>query len=304
MLLPLEGAASASRAEYSGMAWYGETLVLLPQYPSRFSRSGDGALLGIAKADILAYLDGKSTEPLKPRSIPLQAGGIASRLRGFEGFESIAFAGERVFLTIETSPGKKMLGYLISGTVAPDLASITLDPDRLAEIQPQADFSNQSDEALLVWGERIFTFYEANGAKANPSPVAHIFDFSLQPQGTLPIPNLEYRLTDVTPPDAQGRFWAINYFFPGDTHLLSLSDPLAEKYGKGPTHARSAVVERLVELQLSPDRISLNGTPPIQLELLGDGSARNWEGIAPLDGRGFLLVTDTHPETLLGFVGR
>ena len=35
---------------------------------------------------------------------------------------------------------------------------------------------------------------------------------------------------------------------------------------------------------------------------LGVGVARNWEGIARLEGRGFLLVTDQFPDTILAFV--
>jgi len=40
------------------------------------------------------------------------------------------------------------------------------------------------------------------------------------------------------------------------------------------------------------------------LKLADDGQSRNWEGIAMLDQRGFLLVTDQHPNTILAFVGR
>ena len=39
---------------------------------------------------------------------------------------------------------------------------------------------------------------------------------------------------------------------------------------------------------------------PIQLEL--GLLPRNWEGIVRLDNRGFLLVTDQYPVTILAFV--
>jgi hypothetical protein len=42
--------------------------------------------------------------------------------------------------------------------------------------------------------------------------------------------------------------------------------------------------------------------PPIQLELIDDLHPRNWEGLVRLDPHGFLLATDTYPETLLAFV--
>jgi hypothetical protein len=57
-----------------------------------------------------------------------------------------------------------------------------------------------------------------------------------------------------------------------------------------------------VELQYATDGITLTKTPPIQLQLEFRSAPRNWEGLARLDGLGFLLVTDKFPETLFGFV--
>jgi hypothetical protein len=95
----------------------------------------------------------------------------------------------------------------------------------------------------------------------------------------------------------------INYFYPGDEDLKSTLDPIAEEFGQGLTHSGSEIVERLVEFQYRPEGIEFSGSAPIQLQRRGDGEARNWEGIARLDDLGFLLVTDEHPETILGFVG-
>ena len=298
--IPLAGPASESRSEISGMAWYHDTLILLPQYPSRFG-SGDGAVFGLAKDDILAYLDGSSSQPLSPVEIPF----IAPKLKdidGFEGFEAIAFSGDQVYLTIETKPDQ-MLGYLVVGIMAPDLSEMRLDLTTLAEISPGAQIDNMTDEALLVTPGGVLSFFEANGLKNNPSPLAHLFSLNGHPLGTLPMINLEYRLTDVTSLDSTDRFWGINYFFPGDTKLTPDTDPLAIKYGEGATHTVSTAVERLVQFQYSSDGIILTDTPPIQLQLLADNGARNWEALAYLDQQGFLLATDKFPETILAFVG-
>jgi hypothetical protein len=144
--------------------------------------------------------------------------------------------------------------------------------------------------------------YEANGASVNLRPVAHLFDLNLQVQDNLPCPNVEYRITDATPADDNGRFWAINTFFPEDTELQTDSDPLAAVYGEGATHQQSQVVERLVQFQFSEDGIVFSETPPVQLVLSNDGEARNWEAIALLDSRGFLIATDQYPATILAFV--
>ncbi len=299
--IPLGGPLAGRRAEVSGLAWHGDDLILLPQYPT-FSAPGEGAVYSLPKAAILDFLEGRTAGPLEPTPIPLTAGGLAARVRGFEGYEAIAFHGDRAFLTVEASPGGGMMGYLVAGRLAPDLSALTLDPDTLLEIPPQADLSNLSDETLVVVGDRLLTIYEANGAAVNPSPVAHLFTLDPAPAGTVPLPSVEYRLTDATAPDAQGRFWAINYFYPGDADLRPARDPLAERYGRGPTHARSEAVERLIEFRYEAEEIVLVDRPPLQLELLPEGKARNWEGLVRLDGRGFLLVTDKFPATILGFI--
>lgn len=299
--IPLAGRAANKDAEYSGLAWYGDNLILLPQYPSRFG-SGDGALLAITKTDIVAFLDGKNKNAITPREIVLKAPGLAQRIAGFEGFESIGFVGDQIFLTIESKPSA-MQGNLVKGKIAPDLSTIEIDTTTLVAIPPQADITNFSDEALVVTKNKLLTLYEANGAGVNAKPVAHVFDFKPAAAGTLAFPNIEYRITDATPTDDANRFWAINYFFPGDVKILPLSDPLALRFGKGKTHAQYPQVERLVEFQYSDSGVTLTNTPPIQLTL-PNTDARNWEGIARLDNRGFLIATDTYPQTLLGFVAK
>jgi hypothetical protein len=190
----------------------------------------------------------------------------------------------------------------VRGEIAPDLSRVTLEATRLADISAQAPIANFSDEAMTLVQDQLITFYEGNGARVNPHPVAHRFDFELKPQGVIFSPALEYRITDATPADGDGRFWVINYFYPGDSHIAPTSDPLFERYGIPPSHRQSKAVERLVQLQWNAKTIDLVPRPPIYLKLLPDGSARNWEGLAQLDNLGFLLVTDSFPGTLLGFV--
>ncbi len=299
-VIPISGPLDDKEAEISGMAWYGDELLLLPQYPGRFGSGPDGALFYLRKADIDDYLSGRSAGPLEPHPIPLTAPGLDT-IRGYEGLEAIAVDGNAVYVTIESKPDG-MLGYIVSGEIASDLSGISLNTSLLTPIQPQADLPNMADEALVVAGHRLITLYEANGANVNPSPVAHLFDLGLQPQGTINMTRLEYRVTDATSMDEYGRFWVINCFFPGDALLKPASDRLAEDYGEGSTHARSNAVERLVELQLSEEGIVLADAEPIQLQLADDQTSRDWEAIARLDDLGFLLATDKNPQTILAFV--
>lgn len=299
--IALTGPLADRAAEVSAMGWYGEYLILVPQYPNFSSEyKGDGNLYALSKADIVAFLDGKSAEPLSPRAIPLNDSTLAEKIKDYQGFEAIAFSGDRVFLSIEAGGGAEMSGYLIAGEIAPDLSAITLDIDGMVENPLQDMQDNKSDEAMLIVDEKILTFYEVNGAGLTPVHVGNVFDFDLNFVETISFPTIEYRVTDAALATGSD-FWVINYFFPGDEDLKPAIDPLAEKYGNGPTHSQFETVERLVKMTYSPNGITLANTPPVMLTLLPDNS-RNWEGLVLLDARGFLMVTDKFPETILAFV--
>ena len=297
--IALSGPVADPRAEISGLAWYGDNLILLPQYPNIFDESGDGSLFHLSKAEIVLYLNGAGETPLEPHPIKLIAPDLADQVRNYQGFESIGFSGERAFFTIETGTGADMQGYLISGTISADLSTLTLDTTKLTEIPPQAISENHTDESILVLEDKVLTFYEVNGDAIVADPVAHVFDYDLNSLGTIPMSNLEYRLTDTALSNGN-IFWGINYFFPGDENLLPENDPILDEFGTGETHAEYSQVERLVQFQYSDSGITLLKTKPILLALTED--ARNWEGLVVLDERGFLIATDKFPSTILGFV--
>ena len=157
-----------------------------------------------------------------------------------------------------------------------------------------------TDEALVVTEDKVLTFYELNGVDLVPQPAAQVFDFELNPETSISLPHLEYRLTDAV--FADGKIWVINYFYPGDTDMLPKVDPLAETFGEGATHSQYDQVERLVELSYNDSEITLTDSAPIEMTLVED--SRNWEGLVMLDQRGFLVATDKYPGTLLGFVAK
>jgi hypothetical protein len=295
--IKLSGPASTMIAEISGMAWYGDWLVLLPQYPGRF----DNQLYALPRGEIAAYLaSGGEQTALAPRPIAINSPDLERLIPGFQGYEAIAFNGERFYLTIEAESGGKMSGYLVGGQVQPGdpPAGLTIDTTSLQTLLPQAELNNHSDEALVIFAGQAYTFYESNGANLNPQPQARVFDLpGLTPAGAVSFPNIEYRLTDASPPDAQGRFWAINYLFPGDVDKLR---PAADPFSAEPLGDNPAPVERLIPLQITPAGVVIDRSrAAIHLELLPDGTARNWEALAPMDDDGLLLATDTFPRTML-----
>jgi mono/diheme cytochrome c family protein len=304
--IELTGPAATPDAEISGLAWYGDMLILLVENPNLYATEGNaGMIFALAKADILAYLDAESPAPLEPTAIPVIAPDLVTTVPGFDGFEAITFVGDQAYLMIEAEQtDATMIGYLVTGTIAPDLGAITLDLENRIAVPAETDFNNMFYESLLAANDQLFAFYEINGAAVNPAPMAQVFDpANLEESTTTPFPALEYRLTDVTGVDDTGIFWGINYFFPGDDFMTPASDPIAEQFGEGATHTNLPQVERLIAFQVADDgRFQIApDLAPIQLEL-PEGDSRNWEGIERLEDRGFLLVTDKYPETILAFV--
>jgi hypothetical protein len=297
--IAISGPLADPSAEASGLAWYGENLIILPQYPNTFHDKGDGALYYLPKEELGLYLAGARGAPLAPRTIELIAPGLTDKIKNYQGFESIGFSGDKAFFTIKAGEGKDMHSYLISGTINPDLSTLTLDTTKMAEIPAQAKSANRSDEAMLVLEDRILTFYEANGEKIVSDPVAHVFDFDLKPMGTVPMANLEYRLTD-TALMTGNIFWGINSFSPTDKDIKPKEDPITDRYGSGDTHIKYPQVERLISFQYTDSGVTIMNTRPILLSLIED--PRNWEGMVYMEKRGFLVITDKSPSTILALV--
>ncbi len=300
--IPLPEPLNENAMEYSGLAWYQDKLVLLPQYPLRGSENGTGKLYAIEKGALLNYIDHPNGQALLVSEVPFDDNGLSKSIPSFEGFEALVFSDDQVFMTVETHNGNPMMGYLVSGTGEKNLERIELNPSTLLEIPPQTNFMNASDEALTIYDSKIYTFFEDNGATQNPQPKAHVFDLGLNPKGTISFPSIEFRVTDATETTKEGTFWIMNYFYPGDIHLATKFDPIAAQFGEGPTHASSERVERILELKFDNGKIVLSQNAPLQLSLQSDGESRNWEGLARLDDLGFLIVTDKYPRTIFGFV--
>lgn len=301
--ISLAGGAERPEAEISSLAWHGRSLVLMPQYPSRFASAedGHGSLLVLERDAIEAALDGEPDEPLNVRRVPLIAPELESAIPGFDGFEAIAFAGSRVFVTVESRrDDDDTIGWLVPGRVEGALERVVLEPSARVRLRAQNDLTNIGYESLFVSGDRLYAIYETNG-EVNPSPTVLVFDLEGRPLHELPIDRIEYRVTDATEVDGDGRFWVANYHWPGALWQTAECE-ITDQYGKGDSHARCRAVERLVEMVVTPEGVALTGRPPILLELIDDAHARNWEGLVRLPGRGFLVMTDEYPGSILAFV--
>lgn len=300
--ITMNGEISEPKAEISGLAWYNDYLILLPQYPHLFPSEYDGSLFAIPKAKITEYLNEIPNTPITPIPISLNAPGLKEIIDGYEGFEALAFYGNSVFFTVESSPDE-MMGYLFKGTISGDMKTINVDVDDRVELPPRAQVGNATDETIIVTPDRVITIYEWNSIVLKNTPYAYVFDHSLNLIDSLTIPYVEYRITDATQLDENDNFWAINYMWSGDYgKSYNPDDPIFKSFGKGETHQKYRTVERLLEFHYAPKGISLVNEPPIQIQLIDDDNSRNWEGIVRYGDQGFIIATDKYPSTILGFV--
>lgn len=284
-LFNLPDNVAASENEISGMAWYGDTLVMLPQYAA-------DVLYTSEKSDILQAID-DDTLTLKVSELSFVIDGNLE-ISGFQGYEAIAFYENTVYLTIEANAGN-MHSYIVMGSISE--SGIVMDAASVTEIEQPTNLNNKAHEAMTLIGEQALPFYEWNFGLETSFTFQFGADLSSAIQLDFPI--IPYRVTDATTVDEEGRFWAINYLFPNDTSRIE-DEKFAELSNQG-THAQYEHIERLIELQISDDgTIVWLDNPPLYLALAKD--PRNWEGLVRLDNRGFLLATDRFPETLLAFV--
>lgn len=294
LLLPLASPLDTVRAEISELAWWHDDLILLPQFPAQFPSGAVGSLFAIPKSALTHAIEHPGGAKLVPRPVPFDSAGVEKTIVGFDGFEALAFDGDRVFLTVEARQGAGTVGYLVRGHVAPG-PRITLDPGAVVAIAPPVSIRNVGFEALTIDGDAILAFFEVNGASRVSSPVARRFTRELRELPAFPCAAIDYRVTSATPLDARKRFWIMNYFWPGEPSLARTADDAA---------TRASSIEQLVELTVHDGRVERTDTPPVRLTPDARSRARNWEGVARLDDRGFLVATDEHPETMLGFVAR
>jgi len=287
--ITLNGDISSPAQEISGLAWYNDNLILLPQYPK-------DVIYSIPKTQIIDFLDSSRTTIL-PKEIKWNSSGIDKRICGFEGYESIIFDEDTVYITIEAERRKKNFGYIVRGLVDVKKNEIILNKKSLRKIKTPVTLRNMTYETLLLGNNSVIAIYEVNSAEVNESPIYHQFDKNLKSDTIKPFPSTEYRITDATEIDNEGRFWVTNYFWPGDYNLIKpdLNYTITKKEDIKP-------VERLLEFQFVGKEIVRTETSPINIKLSEFGDSRNWEGIVRLDDKGFLLVTDKFPGTILAFL--
>ena len=293
--IKLSGLITDKEQEISGMDWFQDRLFLLPE-------NMGGFLFSISKSEILNAIKSGKNLPIAPKKTRFKTPDYSSLIKGFDGFEAIAFNKNKIYITIESEHRGEMVSYLAWGKIDSKSLEVVMDEKDLKAIKTPIQLNNISFESLLINDQDIIMIYEANGSNLRKNPTQSVLTEKSKNISQVNFPNIEYRITDATRIDNNDRFWVINYFWPGDKKLLNPGkDNILNKVKQGSSHFKLDQIERLVEFQMNAGGISISDTKPIQLFLESDAS-RNWEAVARLDDKGLLIATDKHPRMIFGYV--
>lgn len=291
----LSGLITDRDQEISGMDWYQDKLFLLPE-------NLGGFLFMIPKIEILNSIKPNGKAPIAPKKTRFKTPDYKSLINGFDGFEAIAFNGNKVFISIEAEHNGQMNSYIIWGDIDPSTLDVSIDKDHLKWVDTPIQLSNISYESLLIYRNDVLMLYEANGSNLQQDVRQVVFSPLNKSITHMGFTNVEYRITDASKIDASNKFWSINYFWPGDKKLLKPGrDGILGEVRAGRSHSNSDAVERLIEFEIKNDKITTSDQEPIQL-VLDEEASRNWESIVRLDDKGLLIATDKYPKMILGFV--
>ena len=117
--ISLKGKITDPKQEISGMDWYKNQLVLLPE-------NLGGFLYMISKQKIFKSIDSSNPQSIEPKKTVFTTPDYSKFIPGFEGLEAIAFNKNDVYITIEANDGGQMQGYLAWGNIDPNTHQVTL----------------------------------------------------------------------------------------------------------------------------------------------------------------------------------
>jgi len=301
--IPLAPPLNDPEAEISGLSWCGDRLILLTQYPERFVDDGNSYFYFLKRNQVLGFLDGTVDTALEAQKIKLNEHGLRQMMDNFDGYEAITCKDNHVWLTIEAvNTNGRYQSFIVPGEIDFDgKPTLSINSKKLTQLESQTNMKDMAEETLVLLGDDAIAIHEANDPRFVPEPKAKLVSRTDMTVSDISFPHMPYRITDATDLDLNGRFWVINYKYSGDEFSRQTDDPLSKQYGKGASHQKYYNVERLIELRLNGNTITREDRAPIPL-LMTAVEGRNWEGIVRLGNRGFLIATDKHPSTMLGFV--
>tara|TARA_B100001027_G_scaffold193448_1_gene148726 strand:- start:1953 stop:2894 length:942 start_codon:yes stop_codon:yes gene_type:complete len=287
--IELRGIITNPKQEISGMDWYNDNLFLLPE-------NIGGYLFMVKKNELQKQLSLKK-KSIQPIKTIFNTPDYSKFIPGFDGFEAIAFYENNVYVTIEADQNGVMVGYIAWGSIDPNSFEITFLEKNIQKINTPIQIDNLSYESIINHKNNLLLLYEANGSNLRKDPYQLLISLNDFSSKKIKGPNIEYRITDATKVK-KNKFWAINYYWPGDKKNLK---PSLDKLSKNKKTNSDQTIERLVEFKIKRNGISLTRKKPINL-ILEEGNSRNWEAIVRFGESGFLLATDKYPRMILAYI--
>ena len=191
-VLPIEilltGEATERSLEMSGLAWYNDYLILMPQYVNE----SKPRFYYLKKSTINDWLNGNKEKPLNPSKIDIIMPDYFNSIKGYQGFEAICFIGNKAYLIIETKNNNLMKSFIVKGSMDIKNKTLIIDPEKKVEILLPVNIKNMGYESILKYKYRLMVLFEANGINVNSDPKASFYNSSLKQKGHISFPNIEY----------------------------------------------------------------------------------------------------------------
>lgn len=304
--IPLPGAISNINVEFSGLAQWNGRVYLLPQYGSHKETRMDGEfnIYSLRADSINRVISGQDSTLTAYRKIKLNN---LTKLpvavkQIYQGFESITFVGNQVYMAIETVDTARYC-FLLKGTI--DTVSNVIDIDALhfAALKRPLYINNGGFEGVtyLPRTQKLIAMYEFNAAPNGGT--GYLIDTSLtkapEPFNT---PFLYFRITDLYASKNDG-LYAVNYFWDGeyrqylDNGVVKNAEEditrkvpaLKDSLRKNGNYLKQKTFARIMYLKNYR-------TKHWKQMAVFEGFTNNWEGLT-LFNKGALIVTDANRST-------
>lgn len=300
--LSLSEKVSDRNGEYSGLCWYEDDLVLLPQYPSYFRKESGRDLIFLAsKEEIAKSIKKKGEYNLALKEVEVINNLTYKILPGYEGFEAICYDGEYFFLSIEynTSAGE---GVVVKAKMSDNKRELTILNDEYIKVPLASDIFNASYESMFCDDNYLYLIYEGNGKRVNKRAVVKKIAKDFSSIEDITMDSIEYRITDVTTFDESGDGWAINYFWPGNYKSYHPEDDTISNEYLDINNIEQGI-ERIIPLTLTDNGVIYDKSrEPIYIKREFQDYSNNWEGIVRYKDKGFLIITDKFPTTVFQYI--
>ena len=126
--IKLSGLITDKKQEISGMDWYQDRLFLLPE-------NMGGFLFSISKGEVLNAIKSGKKLPVTPKKTRFKTPDYSSLIKGFDGFEAIAFNRNKIYITIEAEHDGEMVSYLVWGKIDSKSLEVVINEKDLQAIK-------------------------------------------------------------------------------------------------------------------------------------------------------------------------